>query len=224
MLASIKNNERGFTLAEMNAALAILAIITVALGTAFVNYLVIITRTNLSVEMTTNSQVLLRTVAEELRYGAGVRQTNTISDPNAPVGGWNTSNVAFVIITAIPAVDSADNYIIDINTGKPYINELVYYKQGGNLLKRVLAHPEATGNSLKRSCPAAIATLACPADRVLAQHFNTMVFTLYNQDNGTTLVPTEARSVKIDLSLTRETYGNPISMTNSVRTTLRNTF
>lgn len=218
------NTNRGFTLPELMVSITLIGIISVSLFTIMSNYFANITRNNMFVQMTVDSQNLLRATVEELRYGAGVRQINAISDVNAPVGGWNTSNTNFVIIIAKPAVDSSDNYIIDPITGSPYNNELVYFKQTGSLYKRTLAHPSAIGNSLKTSCPESIATPACPADRKLIDYIDTMVFTLYDQDDSITTDPLLARSVKINLSMKRNTFGGPLLLDNNIRVTLRNTF
>lgn len=222
MLDNIKS--RGFTMVELTVSIAITSLLTISLFGATTYYFSIITRNNELVQMTVDSQNLLRTAVEELRYGSGVRQSNTISDPNEPVGGWSTSNANFIIITAVPAVDSNDNYIIDPNTGAPYNNELVYFKSGTILYKRILAHPSASGNKLVTSCPAALAGPSCPADRKLVESVEDMVFTLYDQDNVLTSDPLLARSVKIDLSLEKDTFGDPLTLDNSIRVTLRNNF
>lgn len=174
--------------------------------------------------MSADAQNLLRATVEQLRYGAGVRQSNTVSDPNAPVGGWNTSNASFVIIIAVPAIDSDRNYIIDSATGSPYNNELVYFKDGTTLYRRTLAHPDAVGNTLKTSCPEALSSPSCPADNKLVENLDSMVFTLYDQDDATTTDPLLARSVKIDLGLEKKSFGNPLTLDNSIRVTLRNQF
>lgn len=224
MSASTKHTSAGFTIVELNLSITIMAILLVSLLTVFTNFFVVMTRTNSIVDMTVDSQGLLRTMVEELRYGAGVRQSATITDANAPAGGWDTSNADFVIVIAVPAADSDRNYIIDSATGSPYFNELVYFKSGTTLYKRLLANPAATGNALKTSCPASVATASCPADRKLGENLNTMVFTLYDQDNATTNDPLLARSVKIDLNLQKDTFGAPLSYDNSVRITLRNVY
>jgi len=220
----LRKNDQGFTLVELNMSITILAIIMVSLLAVFTTFLVIITRNNVSTDMTVDSQNLLRTVVEEIRYGAGVRQTNTITDANGPTGGWNTSNTSFVIITAIPALDSSNEYIIDTDTGLPFFNEMVYFKQDSTLHKRILANPAAAGNKLKTTCPSASASSSCPADIKLVDNVSSMVFTLYDQDNGATTDPLLARSVKIDLTMSRETFGAPLTLDNSIRTTLRNYF
>jgi hypothetical protein len=198
--------------------------ILVGLFTIFVNYFVLITRNNIVVTMTADSQNLLRSVVEELRYGAGVRQANTITDPNGPAGGWSTSNGNFVIIIAVPAVNSTQAYIIDPDTVTPYKNELVYYKDGTSLYKRVLAHPDATGNTLTTTCPPASASSTCPADRKLVDNVNDMEFILYDQDNALTTDPLLARSLKINVDMLKDSFGQPLVVNNSIGVTLRNRF
>jgi type II secretory pathway pseudopilin PulG len=224
VLGSTKSHSSGFTLVELNLSLLIIGVVVVSLLTVLTNFLVIVTRNNRLMDMTVDSQGLLRTAAEELRYGAGVRVSNTISDPNAPAGGWNTNNTSFVIIIAVPAEDTNDNYIIDTDTGSPYLNELVYFKDGSTLYKRILANPNAAGNSLKTTCPAASASSSCPPDRKLVDTAESMVFTLYDQDDAQTADPLLARSLKINLTLVKDTFGSPLSVNNSIRVTLRNTF
>lgn len=219
-----QSSEGGFTIVELNMTIGLMAVLSIGFMAIFTSFLVTNTRVNTAIEMTSGSQILLRTMVEELRYGAGVRQTNSITDPNGPGAGWNTGNVNFVIITAVPAVNSSNDYIIDTSTGSPYMNEFVYFKQGNVLYKRTLAHPSATGNTLKTSCPSSVATATCPADRKLVENLNSMSFILYDQDNSVTTNTTLARSVKIDLTLLKDTFGNPISFDNSIRVTLRNTF
>jgi hypothetical protein len=60
-----------------------------------------------------------------------------------------------------------------MNGTQPFEDEYVLYIDGTKkqLLLRSLANASATGNRLKTSCPAAIATLACPADKVIAGEF-----------------------------------------------------
>ena len=214
----------GFTLVELLISITVVASLSIGLMAIIINDFVVMTRNNTQLDMSVDSQNLLRVTVEALRYGAGVRQNNTITDINAPAGGWSTSNASFVIIIAVPAFDSSRNYIIDSATGNPYFNELVYYKSGSTLMQRSLAHPSATGNALTTSCPESLASPSCPADKKLTDNVKTMVFTLYDQDNDSTTDPLLARSVKIDLAMERDTFGDPLTLDNSIRVTLRNTF
>lgn len=224
MLANNLKSQAGFTLVELTVAVSVMAIIGVVFIGMISNYFVVITRNNELAEMTINSQNLLRTTVENIRFGGGVRQTNQIADANSPNGGWNTSNSNFVIIIAVPAITSAHNYIIDSSTGSPYMNELVYYRNSTTLMERNLANPSATGNSIRTTCPTNIATSSCPADRLLATYVNTLTFTLYDQNAVLTTISTDARSVAITLSMQRNAPGQPLTVTNSIRVTLRNRF
>ncbi len=216
--------ERGYTLVELVVSIGLMGILLVSVLAISVNYLALVTRNNISVDMTVDSQNLLRKTVEELRYGAGVREANTISDPNSPVEGWTTNNSDFVIIIAQPAENSSKQYIINSLTGLPYNNELVYFKSGNVLYQRTLANSSASGNTAQTSCPAALATPSCPADIKLIEYIEDMNFTLYDQDDVATNNPLLARSVKIDLSVSRDTFGQPLTLENSIRVTLRNNF
>ena len=217
-------SEHGFTIVELTIVISVTSIIAVVFLGVITNFFVTITRTNELADMTVNSQNLLRTTVENIRFGNGVETTNTIADPNAPSGGWNTSNTSFVIVIPVPALDSSKNWIIDPSTGSPYMNELVYYKSGNSLYERVLANPNATGNALNTSCPASAATTACRADPLLATYVSSMSFTLYDQDNAQTSDPTIARSVFITLTMQRNAPISPLSLSTNIRVTLRNRF
>jgi prepilin-type N-terminal cleavage/methylation domain-containing protein len=218
------NKQAGFTLVELLVSISVMAIVAVTFVGIISSYFTIISHNIALSEMTVASQNLLRATVENIRYGNGVRQTNQITDPNAPVGGWNTNNSTFVIIISVPALNASRAYIIDPNTGSPYMNELVYYKSGTTLMQRKLANSDATGNTVKTSCPANLATASCPADIQLATNVSNMSFMMYDQDAVQTANTVAARSVKIDLTLRRPAPGNPISVSNSIRVTLRNRF
>ena len=220
----VGKQQAGFTLVELLITLSIITILSISLFAIIINDYAVMTRTNISLDMAVDSQNLLRVTVESLRYGAGVRQTNTIADSNAPPGGWTTNNANFVIIIAVPVLDSSKNYIIDTNTGNPYLNELVYFKSGSTLIQRTLANPDATGNSLKTSCPENLANASCPADKKLTDNVKSMIFTLYDQDDAPTDDPLLARSIKIDLAMEHDTFGEPLTLDNSIRVTLRNKF
>lgn len=217
-------DQGGYTLVELTVAITVMAIVGVAFIGIIANYFVVISRTNALTEMTIASQNLLRSTVDNIRFGDGVRQTNQIPDGNGPAGGWNTNNSAFVIIIAVPALDNNRDYIIDPDSGSPYMNELVYYKNGSTLYRRILANPEATGNRSRTTCPPAAATTLCRPDALLAEYVNDMNFTLYDQNAAITSAASAARSVKIDLSMQRNAPGDPITVSNSIRVTLRNRF
>lgn len=221
------SRESGFTLVELIVVVSVMGVIGVTFIGMVANYFVVISRTNQLSEMTIESQNLLRSTVENIRFGDGVRQTSQLAadvDSHAPAGGWNTSNTAFVIIIPVPALTTTREYIIDPETGEPYMNELIYYKNGSTLMERKLAHPDAVGNNMHTTCPPAQAVVGCTADILLATHVNSMIFSLYDQDGSPTTTATAARSVKISLSMQRNAPGDPINLSTNMQVTLRNRF
>jgi len=67
-----------------------------------------------------------------------------------------------------PSVNTSG--VVVMNGTQPYEDEFVLYMDGSTqkLMSRVLANPSAASNRLKTSCPASLATIACPADREVA--------------------------------------------------------
>jgi len=220
----MKLKTKGFTIIELMVSLTVGTLILIVFLSAATTYFNTISRSSAFNQMTVASQNLLRTTVENIRFGDGVLLSNLINDPNAPTGGWNTSNTNFVIILAVPAVDSSKNYIIDPNTGSPYMNELVYYKSGSNLMERKLANPNATGDTLITTCPASLATNTCPADTNIASYFSSMSFTLYDINGSVTASTSAARSIGITLVMSQFGNVHPLTYTNSIRVTLRNEF
>lgn len=72
------------------------------------------------------------------------------------------------------SVDTSGAVIM--NGTQPYEDEYVLYLNGTTkeLLLRSLAHPTAPANRIKTSCPPAIATASCPADKVIAGDINSV--------------------------------------------------
>lgn len=224
MLDSNRTSQHGFTVVELLVAISLLGLIGVTFLAVITNYFVVIDRNNKLTSMTISSQNLLRSTVNNIRIGGGVRQNSGISDPNAPAGGWNTSNSIFVVVLAVPAENASREYIMNPATGSPYMNELVYYRDGTRLMERKLAHPSATGNRMRTTCPEAVATSSCPPDILLAEHVKTLTFTLYDQDTNQTLSTSAARSIRIDLEMERNAPNQPINVSNSIRVSLRNRF
>ena len=224
LVSNKKLNSSGFTVVELLVAMTVGTFLMLAFLSSSTTYFTTISRADALDQMTVTSQNLLRTMVENIRYGDGILLNNQINDPNAPSGGWNTSNNNFVIILAVPAIDINKNYIIDSSTGSPYMNELVYYKSSSSLMERTLANTSASGNTLVTSCPPNLATNSCPADKTLATYSTSMSFIMYDQNGIVTTTTSLARSIDITLTMQQEGTLYPLIYTNSMRVTLRNSF
>ncbi len=218
------NTKNGYTIVEMVIAIVVGSIISlVVLAFTFSLYTDTL-KTQAETSMLIDSQIILRRVADDMRFSSGILTTNTIPDPNEPASGWNTSNADLILILSSPAVDTQGNHIIDDDTSNPYQNELIYFADGENLYKRVLANPEAADNQNITTCPETIATTACPSDPILSETFLDLSFVFYDQNNSVTADPTLGRSVDILIQLAKNVFGEDIDIDNQVRMTLRNPF
>lgn len=213
--------EAGVTMVELIVVITISSVLMVSALTVTLYFYGDTITSNLQSRLAVESQNILRSIVEELRVSSGVRANNTITDPNAP-GGWTTSNANLVLIIASPVLNTSNDFVINPATGDPYQNEIVYFTIGTTLYKRYLAHSDAAGNRFKTSCPLAIATATCPADVKLSDHFKTMSFIFYDQDDIVTSVLADARSIKLTISMERKTFGRTLEFSNNIRITMRN--
>lgn len=226
MLGSIKNkfsSAVGFTVTELTIVIVILGVLMVPLSVMTLDYFGSIMARSTEAQLATESQTLLRTVVEELRTASSVKVGNTINDPNEPPSGWSTSNDNLILIISTPALNNSRAFIYDPITGMPYQNELIYFVEGPRLYRRTLANTDAVGNTARRTCPMATASTTCPADKVLTDHFKAMNFTLYDQDDIVTTNIAVARSLVVNVSMEKPTFGGPVRFDNSMRMTMRNT-
>ena len=135
------------------------------------------------------------TIREEIGTSSGLIIQNSLSDsnvqapdPSIPGGGFwlpihaipGTTNVGAsgtytpLIYFRRFSLNSSNQYIM--NGNKPYEDEYVLYLNGAtkSLMQRTLANPSAGGDKVKTSCPPAIATAACPADKVIADNIKSV--------------------------------------------------
>lgn len=129
-----------------------------------------------------------------------------------------------------------------MNGVQPYEDEYILYIDGTKkqLLLRSLANASATGNRLKTSCPPAIATSACPADKVIAGEFSSVDMryfsrtgnlidwtSIFDPDTNTYIGPdfTSVDVIELKLNLTKKPIFQKTNATiNStiIRVALRN--
>ncbi len=217
-----RNESSGFTIVELLIAISTGSVVALAVLSVSLFFVADILRSSASTSMAIDSQNILRLTVEDMRTGVRVLETNTITDTNAPVGGWNTGNADVVLIVSVPATNSSHEFIFDLASGEPYQNEVIYYALGTQLLKRVLANSAATGNTSLTTCPEASSSSSCPADRELSRDFESMIFTFYDTNDQVTAVAQDARSVNININLLKDVYGNEVRFDNDIRVTLRN--
>jgi type II secretory pathway pseudopilin PulG len=128
-------------------------------------------------------------IRESIGTSAGLIIQDSLTDTHTLVADPNNTNY-WLPIHAIPGTtnvpasgqykpivyyrrfsfDSSGNYIM--NGTQPYEDEYVLYLAGStkSLMLRSIANPNAAGDRLKTSCPPALATASCPADKLVADN------------------------------------------------------
>ena len=224
MLVSTKKslNQAGVTIVELMITISIASLVILAFTSISINLYGEALRTSIYSQLASESQTILRSMVEELRQSSSIRSNNANPDVNAPSGGWTTSNERLILIISTPALDNNNNFITNQSTGFPYQNEIVYFANNGMLYKRLLANPSATGNSMRTTCPQNLATSSCPSDIQLSNHFESLNFTFYDQNNTVTTSIPATRSIQLFISMERTSFGKTLEFDNNIRITIRN--
>lgn len=170
--------------------------------------------------MVRQSQLFLRRMVEDIRVSNNILTTNNIPD-SYRAGGWVTSDPANILIATIPAVDNDNDLLIDPTTEEILYHEVIYFSDNGNMYRRVLQNPLATGSKEVSTCP--VDTSGCIVDITLVEDIvDNMLFEFYDIDDVVTSVPEEARSIQMTINVSDQAYGQELNETNSTRVTLRN--
>lgn len=214
--------QQGFTIAELLVAVAIGAIASLLMVSAFVFTYGNVIAEQAKTQMVQQSQLFLRRMTDDLRVASEIRTANLITDVHR-AGGWITSDPANILITTQPATDVSNDLIFDSSTGYPYVHEVIYHGEGAKedtMYRRLLTNTAATGHNQLTTCPTG--TSGCPPEAELVGNLDNMLFEFYDIDDNITTTPEDARSIQITINLKKRIYGQDITTSNSTRVTLRN--
>lgn len=218
----IKLNQSGVGLLEVLLAMAIASVLGTVLLSISLNYIASVMTSKVTAELAIESNFAMQNIIEDIRLADGIAPINTITDANAPAGGWTTNDTGNVLIINSPATTPTNDIIYDPSTGLPYRNQIVYFVSGTKLYKRILKNPDAPGNEAQTTCPAELMTSTCPGDRQYSSFTQDISFIFYDNNNAVTTNPANTRSVKMTASLSRKAFGRTLVSTNTVQATQRN--
>ncbi len=214
-----RNNQAGFTITELMVAVALSAMASILIVTAFVYTYGNVLVEQAEASMVRQSQLFLRRMVEDIRLSNNIKTSNSISDTYNP-SGWVTSDPANILVATVPATDTNGDFVYDTTTGEPYYHEVVYFSQDDVMYRRLLANPLATTSVQNSTCPAP--NTGCQRDIELVDNVENMLFEFHNVNDDITSVPEDARSVQITINLSKQIYGNNVTTSNTTRITLRN--
>jgi type II secretory pathway pseudopilin PulG len=220
----MRHNERGFTLVEAIVALTVTVLVVFIITNFALNNLYASTQANARATILQETQQSLDLAANDIRLSANADQNNRWVDANSPGGssnqfGWQSSGSTLVLATA--AQDASGNILFA--DSKNYVtqkNNIVYFVSNGTLYKRTIA-AQVSGNAAKTTCPAALATTACPADKAILHNVTTFGVSYINGQNQSVL-PTNARSIELHVIVTKRVYGQDLTSDYKTRMVFRN--
>lgn len=142
------------------------------------------------------------TLRDEIGTSSGLIIQNSITDSNTLVPDTSIpGNNYWLPIHAVPGTanlpaagsytpliyfrrysfNSSKQYIM--NGTSPYEDQYILYLDGSkkSLMQRTLVNPSATGDRLKTTCPPALATSSCPADKVIAANLKSVAMRYFSR-------------------------------------------
>jgi type II secretory pathway component PulJ len=214
-------NTGGFTVVELAISVVVTGILMVAVFYFMTNGLVDYTSNLKHSELLNSAQVGFDVVTNDIRLSANADTANRWADTNAPSGDYSWASNSDTLVLAKAAENSSGDIIFsDPAEYISYKNNVVYFLQGSNLYRRVIAGP-VSGNTAKTTCPASSATDTCPADKVVLENIDSLTFRYADEQNAT-VTPDDARSVEMTAKLEDKAYGQTVTVTYTTRMVFRN--
>lgn len=215
------NKQAGFTLVETAISLVVTSVVVGVLISFVLDNMVTYSVTSTRAALLNQAHLGLR-VFNEAVLPAVADQNNRIADSNGPgapgnLFGWTSDADTLVLATA--AENSSGNILFqDAANYVSHKNNVIFYLSNGKVKVRTLA-ANVAGNKAKTSCP--IASGSCPADRTILENVTGFNVKYYNDQNQE-VVPDEARSVEVAVTLSEKKFKNNVKVDYTTRTVFRN--
>lgn len=229
-------NEAAFTLVEVLVISPVIMMTVLVMLNFLFNQYGQLTQQGVQLDLQVETQKSLFSMQDDIFFAAGFLATKSdnLVDSYAPPGGWQHDSTPETLLIAAPALtknhrlpDRATVYINEIGcdpetleNNSILVNNIVYFVDGTNLYKRTLTAPSSLstcGTSYQRqNCPADNASDTCPADILLSDRVESFEITYFDGTNAETLEPTQARKVRVTLTLVQKAYADDVRASMSL--------
>lgn len=222
MKKTTNQNEQGFTLIEMLVVTVIISVLSLTLANFVITWLQAESLANARTSLLQNAENALDTVTSDIKLSGSVDTTNRWPDPNGPSGnqfGWSSGSQTLILAR----VALTKNNAVIFSDPSEYISQKdneIYYLSGSTLYRRTLAST-STGDVAVTTCPPALATKTCPADKTVATGVSSWSVAYYDE-NGDVTTAADARSVQIAITLISKVNTQTISESYTTRMVFRN--
>lgn len=218
----VKLNQSGISLVELMLTLSIVSILAIVVMNFMVGWLEQYAISQTRAALLTNAQNAIDEMGDVIRLSSAADQNNRWPDANAPDNqfGWASDSSTLVLASAVE--DTSGTVIFsDPSNYTSQKNNQIYFVENGVLYRRVLAAPDVADNKLTTSCPSVSVTPTCPADRKLTDNVTNFTVKYYNAENQE-VVPTDARSIELSLTLEKKKFSQLIQSVYKTRMVFRN--
>lgn len=214
----------GFTLVELLVTLIIISILSLTLANFIASWLQASSLAQARANLLDNAETALDTINTDIRLSADADQNNRWPDanaPNAPADDLSWASGSQTLVLAKAATDSTGTVIF--SDPAKYITEKdneIYYLDGSTLYRRTLASDNAADSAIT-TCPPSAASPSCPADKTIATGVSNFSIAYYDA-NENVVVPSNARSIQLAITLTEKQGGQTVDASYATRMVFRN--
>lgn len=214
----------GYTTVELTIAIGVVSVLSVILMVFFANNMTQYAIANARSDLQNEAQITLDSINEDIRLSANADENNRWPDNNAPnannMFSWTSNGSTLILATA--AEDGQNNILFsDPSEYISWKNNNIYYMQNDVLYRRTLAAP-IQNNKVRSTCPRDKTTSDCPADKVMLNSKVDKFNVRYIDGDGQQVSPADARSIELEIGLSRKVYKQTISAEYKTRMVFRN--
>jgi len=215
--------QSGFTLVELLIAITVSVALSGVIMGFMADEIAQSTVTSAQAALLSQAENGLARVNTDIRLSSNADDQNRWADNYPPVSGnaysWQSNGTTLILATA--AQDSSGNILWqDASKYIPYKNNSIYFVQNSTLYKRTLA-AQISGNAVETSCPAQNASSTCPADEIILNNVSSFSVS-YLDGNGSSVTPTNARSIVLQIALASSVFHQSINASYSTQMVFRN--
>lgn len=217
-------NQIGITLVELLITISIVSILAIVIMNFMVGWVQQHAISEARAALLADAQNAIDSIGDSIRLSSAADQNNRWQDdnaPNAPDDKFSWASGADTLVLASAVEDSSGNIVFsDPSNYTSQKNNQIFFVQNGNLYRRIIAAPVGN-NKLRTSCPVSASSATCPPDRKLAENVSNFAVKYYNGANQE-VVPTDARSIELSLTLQKYRFSQLIQSVYKTRMVFRN--
>ncbi len=219
-----RSSSAGYTTVELTIAIGVVSVLSIIVMVFFANNMTQYAISNARSDLQNEAQITLDSINEDIRLSANADQNNRWPDNNAPTANnmfsWASNGNTLILATA--AEDGQNNILFsDPSEYISWKNNNIYYTKNDVLYRRTLAAP-VQNNKARTTCPRDKSTSNCPADKVMLNSKVDKFTVRYIDGDGQQVSPADARSIELEIGLSRKVYKQTISAEYKTRMVFRN--